>query len=224
MDSKTKFYKIKLFNGIEGLIYKGRTISSELPDGCYVYFLKLNSKLEFEDMSIMFDPKSYCYSLISYKPIKIVYDNIFAMKSDLKGALENQDIITFDKIPEWLEEMHKKDDHSEQVLFIIDQMFKKDAESYGVNGYYMHLMFLDKYSMHFAAMLKAQFNRGEVYITSRGDHYVWRDTDNRYYDAHGLYFKKDGEHFIDIDYIGIAFDEDMKPKKGEHFEIEFPNT
>lgn len=123
-------------------------------------------------------------TLITYKPIdlgKNDYLNIKHDDVDFLGELENINPY------EYAYKLFCADTHSSEVLKFIDNFIKEVAMNSIDTERALENVFMGGYCYHFAHMLKAAFNRGEVYICAPYGHVVWRDIDNVYYDFNGIY-------------------------------------
>ena len=86
-----------------------------------------------------------------------------------------------------------------EVLEFISQFYNKftgDEDS-------LRMQFRAGYCWHFAHMLKATFDRGEVCWAAPFGHFVWCDTDGTPYDVEGLYCGE-ASCFVPESYMGNA--------------------
>lgn len=184
-----KYSEVILFNEYEALFFDGRIDRNTLPAGSFLYEIGHDD----EDLS---HPEDFGYrilanffgTVITYKPIHVPADGFRQMmNTDFEYGRK---FVKPDEVDEWLREKHEEDNNSEEVFDFINRFIQK-AEVGGIEYGPLRNLFMGGYCFYFASMLKAAFNRGEIYIVAPFGHVVWRDTDNRYYD-------------IDGEYIGVA--------------------
>lgn len=127
---------------------------------------------------------NYWGTLITHKPINLGKDNYLVAEKDFAFNFMNEleDINPYD----YMDKLHEEDNHQEDV-FKFTEDFIAHAEMNGIDNKNIRDLFMAGYCYHFAHMLKAAFDRGEVYICAPYGHVVWRDVDNRYYDFDGEY-------------------------------------
>lgn len=123
-------------------------------------------------------------TLITHKPIALRANNYIVIELDFVFNFLN-DLENIDPI-DYMNKLHEEDNHQEEVFKFIED-FIMQSEANGISSDNLRNIFMAGYCYHFAHMLKAAFNRGEVYICAPYGHVVWRDEDNRYYDFDGEY-------------------------------------
>ena len=184
-----KYCEVILFNEYEALFFDGRIDRNTLPAGSFLYEIGHDD----EDWS---HPEDFGYrilanlfgTVITYKPIHVPADGFRQMmNTDFEYGRK---FVKPDEVDEWLREKHEEDNNSEEVFNFINRFIQK-AEVCGIEYGPLRNLFMGEYCFYFASMLKAAFNRGEIYIAAPFGHVVWRDTDDRYYD-------------INDEYIGVA--------------------
>lgn len=110
--------------------------------------------------------------------------------------------------------LERNSEADSQVLSFIEDFYslytpKDKAEEYEE---YLRKKFRAGYCWHFAHMLKATFNRGEVCWAAPYGHFVWVDIDRTPYDIEGVYFGE-AKYFIPESFLGNAID-DFRHIKG----------
>lgn len=127
---------------------------------------------------------NYWGIIITHKPINLGKDNHLAVEKDfaLNFMNELENVNPYD----YMNKLREEDNHQEEV-FKFTEDFIAHAEMNDIDSKNIRDLFMAGYCYHFAHMLKAAFNRGEVYICAPYGHVVWRDVDNRYYDFDGEY-------------------------------------
>lgn len=180
-----KYSEAILFNEYKVLFYDGRIYRDTLPAGSFFYEIGHDdgdwSKPEDFGYRIL---ANFFGTVITYKPINIPADGFRQMMStDFEYGHK---FVDPNEVDEWLREKREEDNNSEEVFDFINRFIQK-AEVTVIEYSSLRSLFMNEYCFYFASMLKAAFERGEIYITDPFDHVVWRDTDNRYYDIDGEY-------------------------------------
>ena len=180
-----KYSEAILFNEYKVLFYDGRIYRDTLPAGSFFYEIG-------HDDGDWSQPESFGYrilanffgTVITYKPINIPADGFRQMMStDFEYGHK---FVDPNEVDEWLREKREEDNNTKEVFEFINRFIKK-SEVAGIEYSSLRSLFMNGYCFYFASMLKAAFERGEIYTTDPFDHVVWRDTDNRYYDIDGEY-------------------------------------
>lgn len=127
---------------------------------------------------------NYWGTLITHKPIDLHRNNYIVIELDFVFNFLN-DLENINPV-DYMNKLHKEDNRQEEVFKFIND-FIMYSEANGIDSGNIRDIFMAGYCYHFAHMLKAAFNRGEVYICAPYGHVVWRDVDNRYYDFDGEY-------------------------------------
>lgn len=213
-----KYAEIELTGiGQKALFFDERINHKSIPDGAFIYDIRHCD----DDWGDPCDISHFVYvnffgTIITYKPIKLDNDDRASISID--KFVYTDRYFEPSAVKEWVRDMRGTDNHSEEVSVFCNK-FIRTACNCGVEWDALRNLFMAGYCYYFAMMLKAAFNRGEVYIAAPYGHVVWRDTDNRYYDIEGEYVGdaeamipvtdpfcsiKDFKHLGDKDHLGTS--------------------
>ena len=102
----------------------------------------------------------------------------------------------------------KLSDKQFEVLSFINEFFEsftcgmKDEKAIDAQYEILRQHYMAGYCWHFAHMLKDTFERGEVCWAAPFGHFVWKDDDDKVYDAEGFsIYINEAEHFIPERYL-----------------------
>lgn len=220
----------------KALFFDGRIQRKDIPSGFYIYDIRHSDEDWGEPYEINHRTAvNYFGTIITYKPIKLDVDD-YAEIDGLKEFVYTDRYFEPSAVGEWIRDMRGTDNHSEEVSVFCNK-FIRTACNCGVEWDALRNLFMAGYCYYFAMMLKAAFNRGEVYIAAPYGHVVWRDIDNRYYDIEGEYVGdaeamipvtdpfcsiKDFKHLGDKDHLG-ASNEQIKFLIKKYYD-KFPNA
>lgn len=105
-------------------------------------------------------------------------------------------------------QINKHFEADSQVLNFIEDFYALHTPEDKMEEYdeYLRKKFMAGYCWHFAHILKATFNRGQVCWTAPYGHFVWVDIDKTPYDIEGVYFGE-AKYFIPESFLGNAIDD-----------------
>ena len=201
----------------KALFYDGRILKENIPAGGYVYEIRHSDEdwgepCEINRLTIV----DYFGVIITYKPIRLNKYNYVDIS--LNEFIYTDRYFEPSAVKEWIRDMRGTDNHSAEVSEFCNR-FIRTACDCGVEWDALRNLYMAGYCYYFAMMLKAAFNRGEVYITAPYGHVVWRDIDDRYYDIEGEYIGdaeamipvtdplcsiKDFKHLSEKDHLGAS--------------------
>ena len=201
----------------KALFYDGRILKNDIPAGGYVYEIRHSDEdwgepCEINHLTIV----NYFGVIITYKPIRLNKDNYVDIS--LNEFVYTDRYFEPSAVKEWIRDMRGTDNHSAEVSEFCNK-FIRTACDCGVEWDALRKLYMAGYCYYFAMMLKAAFNRGEVYITAPYGHVVWRDIDDHYYDIEGEYIGdveamipvtdpfcsiKDFKHLGEKDHLGAS--------------------
>lgn len=201
----------------KALFYDGRILKNDIPAGGYIYEIRHNDEdwgepCEINRLTIV----DYFGVIITYKPIRLNKYNYVDIS--LNEFIYTDRYFEPSAVKEWIRDMRGTDNHSAEVSEFCNR-FIRTACDCGVEWDALRNLYMAGYCYYFAMMLKAAFNRGEVYITAPYGHVVWRDIDDRYYDIEGEYIGdaeamipvtdplcsiKDFKHLSEKDHLGAS--------------------
>lgn len=171
----------------KALFFDGRILKKDIPAGGYVYEIRHSDfaenwrePCEINHITIV----NYFGVIITYKPISLNEDNY--VSTNLNEFVYTGRYFEPSAVKEWIRDMRDTDNHGAEVSEFCNR-FIKTACGYGVEWDALRNLYMAGYCYYFAMMLKAAFNRGEVYIAAPYGHVVWRDIDDHYYDIEGEY-------------------------------------
>ena len=193
--------KCLMTRGLENMFSR-----DSVPEGVYVYYLR--------DVNDIYDnlPKiivnkieevrrsAYFGMLISYKPIKFPetkYRFVVFRKDEFEYT--NNKVAPSD-VDEWLNVMNCEDNNSKRVIRYIRNLLKKEEVCYNIDEEQISDTDIARFSYQFACALKSKLKRGEVYVALPSKTIVWRDIDNRYYNARGL-FEYKNETYVEVEEV-----------------------
>lgn len=191
-----KYAEVELTDiGQKVLFFDGRIDRNTIPYGFYVYDIRHND-YDWGHLCdiIRFVAVNYFGTIITYKPIKL--DDDYYRCISIDKFVYTDRYFEPSAVKEWIRDMRGTDNHSAEVSEFCNR-FIRTACDCGVEWDALRKLYMAGYCYYFAMMLKAAFNRGEVYIAAPYGHVVWRDIDDRYYDIKGEYIG-DAEAMIPV--------------------------
>lgn len=191
-----KYAEVELTDiGQKVLFFDGRINRKTIPYGFYVYDIRHND-YDWGHLCdiIRFVAVNYFGTIITYKPIKL--DDDYYRCTSIDKFIYTDRYFEPSAVKEWIRDMRGTDNHSAEVSEFCNR-FIRTACDCGVEWDALRKLYMAGYCYYFAMMLKAAFNRGEVYIAAPYGHVVWRDIDDRYYDIEGEYIG-DAEAMIPV--------------------------